>query len=82
MEAAIGEACAVAGADGVNLIPSSQWAVIASMDYDLTTSTARDVAEGRPTELDAVAGSVVRAAERLGVRCPVLSELVAEASQV
>jgi 2-dehydropantoate 2-reductase len=78
LEAAIGEACAVAAADGVNLLPSSQWAIIASMDHDLTTSTARDVAAGRPSELDAIAGSVLRAGERLGVPCPVLSELVAE----
>jgi 2-dehydropantoate 2-reductase len=79
MEAALAEACAVAAADGVPLIPSSQWTVITSMDYDLTTSTARDVAEGRPSELDAIAGSVLRAGERLGVPCPVLSELVSEA---
>jgi 2-dehydropantoate 2-reductase len=79
MEAAIAEACAVAAADGVNLIPSSQWTLITSMDYDLTTSTARDVEHGRPSELDAIAGSVVRAGERLGVPCPVLSELVSEA---
>jgi 2-dehydropantoate 2-reductase len=79
MEAALAEACAVAAADGVNLIPSSQWSAISSMDYELTTSTARDVAEGRPSELDAIAGSVLRAGERLGVPCPVLSELVSEA---
>ena len=78
-EAGLAEACAVAVADGVNLIPSSQWSLITSMEYDLTTSTARDVAEGRPSELDAIAGSVVRAGERLGVPCPVLSELVSEA---
>jgi 2-dehydropantoate 2-reductase len=79
LEAAITEACAIAAAEGVNLIPSSQWTVIASMDYDLTTSTARDVIAGRSSELDAVAGSVVRAGERLGVPCPVLSELVSQA---
>jgi 2-dehydropantoate 2-reductase len=79
MEAALAEACAVAAADGVNLIPSSQWSVITSMDYELTTSAARDVADGRPSELDAIAGSVLRAGERLGVPCPVLSELVSEA---
>jgi 2-dehydropantoate 2-reductase len=79
LEAALAEACAVAAADGVNLVPASQWSVITSMDYELTTSTARDVAEGRPSELDAIAGSVVRAGKRLGVPCPVLSELVSEA---
>ena len=79
LEAAIEEACAVAQADGVTLLASSQWTMIADMDYDLTTSTARDVTAGRPSELDAIAGSVVRAGERLGVPTPVLTELVAEA---
>jgi 2-dehydropantoate 2-reductase len=82
LEAALAEACAVAVADGVNLLPSSQWTMIADLDYGLTTSTARDVAAGRRSELDAIAGSVVRAGERLGVPCPVLAELVAEASAV
>jgi 2-dehydropantoate 2-reductase len=79
LEDAIDEACAIAAADGVTLVPSSQWAIIADMDYDLMPSTARDVMEGRPSELDAITGSVVRAGERLGVPCPVLSELYAEA---
>lgn len=80
LEAAIAEACAIAVADGVNLLPASQWTMIADLDYDLTTSTARDVAAGRPSELDAIAGSVVRAGARLGVPCPALTQLVAEAS--
>jgi 2-dehydropantoate 2-reductase len=79
LEAAIAEACAVAAADGVKLMPSAQWTRITEMDHDLTTSTARDVIAGRPSELDAIAGAVVRAGERLGVPTPVLAELVAEA---
>ena len=75
IEEAIDEACAIAAADGVMLLPSTQWAIIGEMDYDLTTSTARDIEAGRPSELDAIAGSVVRAGERLGVPCPVLTEL-------
>jgi 2-dehydropantoate 2-reductase len=80
LEAALAEACAVAAADGVNLMPSAQWTRITEMDHNLLTSTARDVIAGRPSELDAIAGSVVRAGERHGVPCPVLSELVAEAA--
>jgi 2-dehydropantoate 2-reductase len=82
LEAAVGEACEIAAADGVKLLPSSQWTMIAELDYDLTTSTARDVEAGRRSELDAIAGSVVRAGERLGVPCPVLTELVKAASAV
>ena len=82
LEAALAEACEIAVADGVKLLPSSQWTMILDLDYDLTTSTARDVEAGRPSELDAIAGSVVRAGERLGVPCPVLTELVSAASLV
>jgi 2-dehydropantoate 2-reductase len=80
IEEAISEACAIAAADGVVLLPSTQWAIIGEMDYDLTTSTARDLEAGRPSELDAIAGSVVRVGERLGVPCPVLSDLYARAN--
>ena len=80
LEAALSEACAIAAADGVALLPSTQWAIIGQMDYDLTTSTARDVEAGRPSELDAIVGSVVRAGERLGVPCPELSELYVQAT--
>jgi 2-dehydropantoate 2-reductase len=79
MEAALAEACAIATADGVRMMPSAQWTRIVEMDHDLTTSAARDVLAGRPNEIDAIAGSVVRAGERLGVASPVLSRLVAEA---
>jgi 2-dehydropantoate 2-reductase len=54
--------------------------MIAGMPHDLTTSAARDAAAGRRTELDAIAGSVVRAGARLGVPTPVLAELLEEAS--
>jgi 2-dehydropantoate 2-reductase len=79
MEAAIDEACAIAAADGVKLMPSVQWTRIVEMDYNLTTSAARDVAARRPTEIDAITGAVVRAGHRLGVPCTVLEELAADA---
>jgi 2-dehydropantoate 2-reductase len=79
MEAALAEACAIATADGVRMMPSAQWTRIVEMDHNLTTSAARDVLAGRRNEIDAIAGSVVRAGERLGVPSPVLSRLVAEA---
>ena len=79
MEQALTEACAVATADGVKMMPSAQWTRIVEMDPHLTTSAARDVLAGKRHELDAIAGSVVRAGERLGVPCPVLARLAAEA---
>ena len=76
---ALAEACAVAAADGVDVEPAGQWAIIEAMAPDLTTSTARDAAAGRPTELDAITGAVVRAGRRLGVATPALERLLADA---
>ena len=57
MEVALAESCAVAVAEGVELDPAAQWAIIDALPDDLTTSTARDAIGGRPTELDAIAGA-------------------------
>jgi 2-dehydropantoate 2-reductase len=72
------EACAVASADGAAISASEEWAVIESLPATLTTSAARDVAAGRPSELDALVGAVVRAGRRLGVPTPTLDRLEAE----
>ena len=58
--------------------PEAQWAIIDAMALDLTTSTARDVAAGRPSELDAITGAVVRAGRRLRVATPTLEDLLAQ----
>lgn len=79
LRTALEEACSVAAADGAPLDPADQWAIIESLPHDLTTSTARDAAAGRPTELDAIAGSVIRAGGRFGIPTPVLERLLAEA---
>ena len=75
----IDEACAVAAADGVVLSAAAEWEIIEAMPPLLTSSTARDIAAGVPSELDAIAGAVVRAGRRLGVQTPVLSQLFDEA---
>ena len=76
LRAAVEEASAVAAANGAPTAPAAQWAIIDAMAGSLTTSTARDVAAGRPSELDAIVGAVVRAGRRLGVPCPTLEELL------
>jgi len=76
---AIEEACAVAAADGVTLSPDAEWEIIEAMPPLLTSSTARDIAAGVPSELDAITGAVVRAGERLGVETPVLEHMFEEA---
>jgi 2-dehydropantoate 2-reductase len=78
LRAMVEEACAVAVADGATTTAAEQWRIIESLPADLITSTARDVAAGRLSELDAIAGSVVRAGRRLGVATPVFEEVLAE----
>jgi 2-dehydropantoate 2-reductase len=79
LQQAIEETCAVAAADGVPLRPGRQWEIIESMPPKLTSSTARDIAAGRPSELDAITGAAVRAGRRVGVPTRTLEQLLAEA---
>jgi 2-dehydropantoate 2-reductase len=82
LEDAVVEACQVALADGARLAPEAQWEIIDAMPPGLTSSTARDMAAGRPSELDAITGAAVRAAHRLGVPAPVLERLLEETEAV
>jgi 2-dehydropantoate 2-reductase len=79
LERAIGEACAVAEADGVGLRAAAQWEIIDELADETTAAAARDVAAGRRSELDGIVGAVLRAAGRLDVPCPTLAELAAAA---
>ena len=79
LRSALAEACAVAQAAGITCDPTEQWEIIEAMPELLTTSAARDAAAGRPTELDAIAGAVIREGRRLGVATPVLERLLADA---
>jgi 2-dehydropantoate 2-reductase len=81
VQAALAEACAVAEADGVQLDAAGQWSIVESLPDGLVPSAARDSSVGRPTELDAITGSVVRAARRLGVWTPMLDGLLADAAR-
>jgi 2-dehydropantoate 2-reductase len=81
LRAAIAETCAVASADGVTLLPEAEWDIIEGMPPLLTSSTARDIAAARPSELDAITGAAVRAARRLDVAAPTLDRLLAEAEE-
>jgi 2-dehydropantoate 2-reductase len=71
---ALEEIRAVAAARGVPLPADSgerTLAFVDSLPADGTTSMQRDIAEGRPSELDAQVGAVVRLGEASGVPVPV-----------
>jgi 2-dehydropantoate 2-reductase len=78
---AIAEACSVAAADGAPLSPDAEWEIIEAMPPLLTSSTARDIAGGVPSELDAITGAAVRAGKRVGIPMPELERMLAEAEQ-
>jgi 2-dehydropantoate 2-reductase len=78
LEACVQEAAAVANADGAQLDPAAPLAELEAAYAELGSSMRRDIAAGREPELDAIAGSVLRAGRRYGIECPVIERLSAE----
>jgi 2-dehydropantoate 2-reductase len=76
LEACLLEVVAVARAKGVELDAKSILARIETVPSDFRTSMQKDREAGRPTEVDAIGGSVLRAAARHGIEAPVTEELV------
>jgi 2-dehydropantoate 2-reductase len=75
LEACIRETAAVAAADGAQIDPADVLAELGEAHAELGSSMQRDIAAGRQPELDAIAGSVLRAAARRGVECPTIARL-------
>jgi 2-dehydropantoate 2-reductase len=73
--AAIKEAAAVAGAHGAQVDAAAIVAELDDAHPELGSSMQRDLAAGRRPELDAIAGSVLRAGRRHGLDCPTLERL-------
>lgn len=75
---AIEESCAAGQAEGAdNVNPEKAIEELESAHATLGSSMQRDIAAGRAPELDAIPGSVLRAAARHGLRCPTIERLVA-----
>ncbi len=81
LEACMLEAAAVANADGAKIDPATPMRELDEAHGELGSSMQRDIAAGREPELDAIAGSVLRAAARHGLECPTIARLAAEISQ-
>jgi 2-dehydropantoate 2-reductase len=75
--ACLDETAAVANADGAQIDPAAALAEVDAVHPELETSMQRDIAAGREPELDAIPGSVLRAAARHGLTCPTVERLVA-----
>jgi 2-dehydropantoate 2-reductase len=81
LDECVREAAAVARAEGAHVDPADTIAEIDDMHPALRTSMQRDIAAGRPTELDAIPGAVLRAAARHGLPCPTIERLATEAAR-
>jgi 2-dehydropantoate 2-reductase len=75
LEGAIFETAAVANADGARIDPAGTLAELEQAHDELGSSMQRDIAAGREPELDAIAGAVLRAGDRHGLRCPTVTWL-------
>jgi 2-dehydropantoate 2-reductase len=78
LDGAVVEVAMVAAAEGAHVDPERVRGELAAAHPTLGTSMARDLVAGREPELDAIPGSVLRAAARHGLSCPVTAELVGE----
>jgi 2-dehydropantoate 2-reductase len=72
------EIARAARADGVELDPAAILAILDRLPDGMRSSMQKDAAAGRPTELDAIGGTILRAAARAGTDAPVTARLVAE----
>jgi 2-dehydropantoate 2-reductase len=77
LEGAIAEAAAVALAEGASEVDVARTIEeVRRIPDTFGTSMQRDIAAGREPELDAIPGSVLRAAARHGIACPTVERLV------
>jgi 2-dehydropantoate 2-reductase len=72
---AVTETVAVAVAEGARLDPADTIAELDAAHPELGSSMQRDVRAGRASELDAIAGAVLRAGSRHQLRCPTVQWL-------
>jgi 2-dehydropantoate 2-reductase len=76
LEECVREVAATAGADGVALEPEALIAQIESTPPGVRSSMQKDREAGKPTEIDAIGGAVLRAAARHGLDAPATQALV------
>ena len=76
LQAAVREAAAVAQAEGAKVDPDAALKVFKNGPPGMRSSMQKDVEHGRPPELDAIGGAIVRAAKRHGLSAATIEELM------
>lgn len=75
VDAVAREACAVARATGAEVDAEETVRMLRGMPASIRSSMQKDVAAGRPPELDAIAGPILRGGHTHGVAVPVTASL-------
>jgi 2-dehydropantoate 2-reductase len=78
LEDSLREACAVANASGATIDVNVPLGNIGKLPPQMRSSMQKDVEAGRPPELDAIAGPILRGAEKYGLPAPATHTLVDE----
>jgi len=78
LEALVHEFASIAAAEGVPIDPVANLAFIEKAPETMETSMQRDQAAGRPIEIDALGGALLRRAAKAGIQVPVTKRLVEE----
>ena len=76
LESCVREACAVATADGAQVDAERGIAALVGLPPGMRSSMQKDVEQGNPPELDAIAGPLLRGAKRYGISVPETQRLV------
>ncbi len=75
-EGCVREACAVATAEGAKVDPHAVFAAMSKMPFGMRSSMQKDVAQGNPPELDAIAGPILRGGSRHAIPVTATKTLV------
>jgi 2-dehydropantoate 2-reductase len=73
----IRETSAVAVAEGAHIDPDAVIAAAVKMPGNMRSSMQKDVEQGKPPELDAIAGPILRGGQKHGIDTPATMQLVA-----
>ena len=76
LEACVRETCAAGVAEGAQLDAEAVLAIIKKAPPEMRSSMQKDVEKGRPPELDAIGGAIVRASARHGLKTLATEELM------
>jgi 2-dehydropantoate 2-reductase len=80
-ESCVREACAVATAEGAKVDANIVFSRMSRAPYGMRSSMQKDVDQGNPPELDAIAGPILRGGSRHGIQVPGTETLVAAVEQ-